>query len=170
MENTFWYCIKNYSTSRGYSSLTISLSGWILLRTNALQSKNIVFGIPSRLIFTVCAVFGMTPYGPRACGSNLSMLPRPFCLRQRLKMVDGPHERVDLRGMPFVLALGRRGAACSAVEQLSFACRLRVAFRIYGMRVGSRALPVVSRIWCQSAGPSEWELWCVRVVGRNGPC
>lgn len=68
--------------------------------------------------------------------------------------VNRQHKRVDHREKASVLALGRGGAACSAVEQLSFGCRRCAAFQIDGIEVESRALSVVVRIWRQKAVPS----------------
>lgn len=69
-----------------------------------------------------------------------SMPARPFCRWQMLTTVGDQRKTVDHRGKASVLAVRGRGAACMAVERVSFACSRCARFLIQGIKGGSAAL------------------------------
>lgn len=97
------------------------------------------------------------------------MLSRPIRLRLLLTKVGGPHKRVDMPEKGSVFTSVRRGAVCSAITLLSFACWRWATFRIQRLKVHSKVLSVVLRILLQSAVPSMGRMLWVQVAGSRGP-
>lgn len=85
----------------------------------------------------------------------------------RMRNLCASHKRDDLNRKTSAIGFAHFGAACSAAEQLSFACRLCTATWIDETRVGGWALMLVLRSRHQLAASWMWRMWCLRVISKK---
>lgn len=118
---------------------------------SAVGSEDIVFGILSWPMFTVCAVVEMTRSGPKARGSKWEYAHRAISYVADVENIG----RSTKKTRPALKSVWSRtcacGASCRTVEWLSIAYQQCAAFWIDRIRVGSKALSMLFWVFCQSS-------------------